>query len=189
MDTGSYAVVVALLAGSVRALVLWRASIGVAVVNVVVLTALAQGRGDALEALLRGSGSAPYLDVAGAIGRSLLTVRASQSPERELRQRVRRDAEAALVAAARRLRRHAWLEYVALAAILLAGFDAVSGGATQFKALGLFAATLLWFSNVRGARSIATRHYAGAEALVDSLFASLDQLPEPTAAVAAAPEA
>jgi hypothetical protein len=177
MDTGSYAVVIALLAGTVRALLLWRASIGVEVVNVVVLNALAEGRMADLPALLRGSGSAPYLEVAGAIGQAALKLHGSGSGERDMNQQLRHDAQRAVFMASRRLQRHAWLNHVSLAGIAFAGIDAaVNGTATSFKALGLLAATLLWLSNLRGARSIATRAYAGASALVDGLIAGRDQL-------------
>jgi hypothetical protein len=175
MDIGSYAVVLALFAGSVRALILWRATIGVEVVNVVVLNALGEGRGRDLPTLLRGSGSAPYLDVASAIAASLLRLRGAQG----LPKRLRHDARAAVVAAGRRLKRQAWLDHVALAAIAFAGIDAaVHAAASGFKAGGLLAATLLWFANVRGASSIATRMHAGAEALVDSMLSSLERVPE-----------
>ncbi len=178
MDTGGHAVVLALLAGTVRALVLWRATIGVEVVNVVVLNALGEGRGRDLPALLRGSGSAPYLDVAGAIAASLLALRSS-SPEQDLPRRLRHDAQAAVMAASRRLKRHAWLDYLALAGIAFAAVDAaVSGKASGFETGGVIAATVLWLANVRGASSIATRIYAGASALVDSLLSSLEQVPE-----------
>ena len=52
------------------------------------------------------------------------------------------------------------------------------GGATPFKTVALVAATLLWLANLRSARSIATRSYAGASALVDGLVQSFDQLPD-----------
>ncbi len=173
MDNGTYAVFSSLLAGSVRALLLWRASSGVEVVNVAVLNALAEGRGRDLEGLLRGSGSALYLDVAGAIGRTALELRAEQ----DRRQRLQHAARAALVAAGQRLRRHAWLDFVSLAALVYAGVDAaVFGAATPFKAVALLAATLLWLANLRSARNIATRCYAGAGALVDSLVEGFDRL-------------
>jgi len=176
VDTGTYAVVSALLAGTVRALLLWRASIRVEVVNVVVLSALAEGRGRELESLLRGSGSALYLDVAGAIGRAALELRqggAEESP----RQWLQRAAQAGVFSAGRRLRRHAWLDLVSLAAIAYGGLGALaSASATPFKAVALLSATLLWLANLRMARSIATRIYAGASSLVDSVLASLDQV-------------
>ena len=79
------------------------------------------------------------------------------------------------------------LDSLALACIVFAGIAAaVDGRASPILALELLAATLLWLSNVRGARSIATRMVAGATALVDSLMKSLDMI---RAANAKAPEA
>ncbi len=179
MDTASYATVLALLAGTGRAVMLWRASIGVEVVNVAVLGAVAEGRGRDLPALLRGSGSAPYLDVAGAIAASLLALRSDPSPIEDLPKRLRHDAQVAIMAAGRRLKRHAWLDYLTLGAVAFVGIDAtVHATATAFKMAGLIAASLLWLANVQGARSIATRTYAGASALVDSLLESADRVPE-----------
>jgi hypothetical protein len=43
--------------------------------------------------------------------------------------------------------------------------------------VALVAATLLWLANLRSARSIATRCYAGASALVESLVESFDRFP------------
>lgn len=175
MDAGSYAIVCALVAGSVRALMLWRASVAVDVVNVVVLNALAEGRGKSLREVLRGSGSAPYLDVAAAIGRAALDPGASASPENTVRERLQHAARAALIAASGRLRRHAWLDALSLSAIAFAGLNAVlNASASGIESAGLVAATLLWLANVRGARSIGTRVYSGATALVDSLLESLD---------------
>jgi hypothetical protein len=181
MDVGTYAVVLALVAGTIHALILFRASVGVEVVNVAVLTAIAEGRGSKLRALLRGSGSAPYLDVALTVGNSALELRAHELAPRELRRRLDHDAKVAVIAASRRLRREAWLDYLSLAAILFAAFDVLASPvrASEFTTLGVIAATLLWFANIRGARSIATRAYAGAVALVDGLIASLDRIPQP----------
>ena len=177
MDFGTYAVFSSLLAGSVHGVLLWRASIGVDVVNVVVLSALAEGRGRELGSLLRGSGSAPYLDVARAIGESALELPAGAT-QRELRKPLEHVARVAVMAAGQRLRRHAWLDFVSLAALAYAGIDAaIYGRATPFKAVALLAATLLWLANLSSARSIATRTYAGATALVDNLLASFNQLP------------
>jgi hypothetical protein len=185
VDTGAYAVVLALLAGTLRALSLWRAASRVEVVNVVVLNALAQGRGHQLETLLRGSGSGPYLAVAGAIGRAALELRESAPLEQSPRQALQHAARAALFDAGRRLRRHAWLDFVSLAAIAYAGIDAITrASATPFKAVALLAATLLWLANLRTARSIATHSYAGAGALVDSLLASFEEIPDFAAGVA-----
>lgn len=178
MDTGTYAVFASLLAGSIRALLLWRATIGVEVVNVAVLSALAEGRGRDLEGLLRGSGSALYLDVAGAIGRTAVELRAARI-EQDRGQRLQHAARAAIIVAGQRLRRYAWLDFVSLAALVYAGIDAaVYGRATSFKAVALLAATLLWLANLRSARTIATRCYAGASSLVDSVVQSLNQLPD-----------
>jgi hypothetical protein len=177
VDTGTYAVFLALLVGSIRALLLWRASSGVEVVNIAVLSALAEGRGPDLEGLLRGSGSGLYLDVAGAIGRTALALRRAGA-EQDVRQRLQHAARTAVMAAGQRLRRHAWLDVSSLAALVYAGIDAaVYGAATPFKAVALVAATLLWFANLQSARSIATRCYAGASALVESLVESFDRLP------------
>ena len=170
MDAATYAVVLALLAGTLRAAELWRASIGVAVVNVVVLNALAEGRGKNLREVLRGSGSAPYLDAAAAIGQAAFELGASESPEDTIRERLEQEARVAVIAASGRLRKHAWLDAVALAAIVFAGLNAVmNASASEVESIGLVAATLLWFANMRGARSIMTRVYSGATALVDSL--------------------
>ena len=178
METASYAVVFALFAGTVRALMLWRSAIGVEVVNVAVLGALAEGRGRELRAMLRDSGSAPYLDVAADIGQSLLELRADGVTAPDLAKRLKRQADLAIVAAIRRLKRHAWLDYLCLGAILVAGIEAtVRSRASHLDVLGPVAATLLWLSNLHAARSIATRSYAGATALVDSLLASVGSVP------------
>jgi hypothetical protein len=207
VDTGTYVLFSSFLAGSVRALLLWRASISVEVVNVVVLSVLAEGRGRDLEGVLRGSGSAAYLDVAAAIGRSALELRAeadaraakearaNAEPEahaeaasetaatRDPRQRLQHAAQAAILAAGKRLRRHAWLDSVVLATLAYAGIEAaMSASATSFEAASLVAATLLWVANVLGARNIATRIYAGASALVASVLASFENLPSFAAA-------
>ena len=150
MDFGTYAVFSSLLAGSVHGVLLWRASIGVDVVNVVVLSALAEGRGRELGSLLRGSGSAPYLDVARAIGESALELPAGAT-QRELRKPLEHVARVAVMAAGQRLRRHAWLDFVSLAALAYAGIDAaIYGRATPFKAVALLAATLLCRSHRPG---------------------------------------
>ena len=176
MDAASYAVFLALLAGSVHAAILWRASARVDVVNTVVLGALAEGRGPDLPALLHGAGAGAYLEVARAIGRSALEHQALT--DRERRDRLRRDAEAALIVASRRVARHGWLDIVTLTAVAFAGIGAlVDGRATVPTALGLAAATLLWLANVRGARSIVTRLHAGADALVDGLRDQTGVLP------------
>jgi ElaB/YqjD/DUF883 family membrane-anchored ribosome-binding protein len=175
-DIGSYAVVVAFLAGSVRALLLWRASTSVEVVNVVVLETLAEGHGASLEKLLRGSGSALYLEVATAIGRAALSLPTSNGESRDARKELQHVAREAIQNAAMRVRRSAWLDVIALAAIGYAGVDAATrSSATPFKAVAMAAATLLWFANLQTARHIATRVYAGANALIESLLASFDR--------------
>lgn len=172
MDTGTYAVVLAFFAGTVRALLLWRASIGVEVVNVAVLAALAEDRGASLEKLLRGAGSGLYLDVAGAIGRAALELQTSGPGEPEERRQLEHAARSAIQSAGRAVQRHAWLDYLGLVAVGYAGIDALThASATPFKAVALVAATLLWFANLRTARHIATRIYAGASALIDGVLA------------------
>lgn len=170
VDIGTYAVVLALLAGTVRALVLWRAAIGVDVVNVVVLQTLAEGHGGNLEKVLRGSGSALYLAVAGAIGRAALELQARGSEPLDTRQQLEQAAQRAILQAGSRLRKTAWLDVVALAGIGYAGIDAFTRhSASPFNPVALVAATLLWLANLRSARHIATRTYAGASALIESL--------------------
>jgi ABC-type multidrug transport system fused ATPase/permease subunit len=177
LDAESYAIVVALVAGSIRALMLWRASIAVDVVNVVVLSALAEGRGEKLRDLLRGSGSAPYLEVAATVGNAALDLSSAamgENTENRFRERLEHEARVAVAAANRRLLRNAWLDALSLIAIVFAGLNAVMNArASGVATVGLIAATLLWFSNVRGARSIGTRVYSGATALVASLLESL----------------
>jgi hypothetical protein len=144
------------------------------VVNVVVLSALADGRGRDLGALLVGR--SPYFDVVRALAEPLEKL-TEDSDDRALRKRLERDMLIALAAANRALRRFAWLDSLALVAIAFAGISAaVDRHATLVLALELFAATLLWLSNVRGTRSIATRLYAGATALVDGLLKSRDMI-------------
>jgi len=83
----------------------------------------------------------------------------------------------ALSVANRALRRFAWLDALALAAIVLAGVSALTDRRANFAlALEVFAATLLWLANVRAMRSIATRMYAGATALVGDLVRGMDAL-------------
>jgi hypothetical protein len=63
------------------------------------------------------------------------------------------------------------LDYVALLSVAFAGISAVTGSRpSTLVALGLLAATLLWVANVYTTRNIATRMYAGAFALVESIF-------------------
>jgi hypothetical protein len=177
MDIGSYAVVVAFVAGTVRALLLWRSSTSVEVVNVVVIETLAGGHGASLEKLLRGSGSALYLEVAGALGRAAFELRAGGRESRDARQQLEHVARGAIQKAGTQLRRSAWLDALALASACYAGIDAVTRtSATPFKAVALAAATLLWLANVQSARHIATRVYAGANALIEGLLTSFDRI-------------
>jgi len=175
MNFSGWAVVVALVASSLRAALLFRASIKVEAVNAVVLATLANGRGHELPDVLSSSGTAPYLPVARSI--SLPLEKLLVADEREVRERLERDARIALTTATRRLNRFAWLDAASLAAIILAGAGAVTGDSVSaMLALGLVAATLLWLSNVYGARNVATRMFAGAMALVDGLVAGRDQI-------------
>jgi hypothetical protein len=175
MNASNWAVGVALLVGSIRAIYLWRSGPRVDVVNVVVLNALAEGRGRDLEKLLSSVGSAPYFDLARTVAHSLEKL--PTTDDRAARKQLEREMMIALAAAHRALGRFAWLDSLALACIVFAGVAAaVDGRASLLLALELLAATLLWLSNVRGARSIATRMVAGATALVDSLMKSLDMI-------------
>jgi hypothetical protein len=177
VDIGTFAIVAALIASTVRALLLWRATIGVDVVNVVVLQTLAEGRGASLREVLRGSGSGLYLDVAGAIGRAALELMTGGSEESDARRQLQQAARGAIQSAGRQLRRSAWLDFLALLGIAYAGIDAVTRAtATPFKAVALLTATLLWLANLRSASHIATRVYAGASSLIDGLLASFDQV-------------
>jgi len=176
MNASSWAVGIALLFGSIRAVELLRSAPRVDVVNVVVLSALAEGRGRDLDKLLGNVGSSPYFGVARALAEPLEKLMADDD-DRALRKRLERDMLIALAAANRALRRFAWLDSLALAAIAFAGISAaVDRHATLVLTLELFAATLLWLSNVRGRRSIATRLYAGSSALVDGLLKSRDMI-------------
>jgi hypothetical protein len=168
-------VVVSLLAASLSAALLFRASSKVEAVNAVVLTTLASGRGRELPDVLASSGSALYLIVARAI--SLPLEKLSASDGRELRERLERDARIGFMTATRALRRFAWLDAASIVAILLSGASAVTGNPpSAMLTLGLVAATLLWLSNVYRARNLATRMFAGAMALVDGLVAGRDQI-------------
>ena len=175
MTLSGWAVVISLVAGSIRAAQLFRASGKVDVVNAVVLTTLANGRGRELPNVLSSSGSALYLAVARSI--SVPLDKLLVSDEVEARRQLERDAQIALMTANRTLARFASLDFISLAAIMLAGVGAATAEShSAILALGLVAATLLWFSNLRGARSIATRMFAGAMALVDGLLAGRDQI-------------
>jgi hypothetical protein len=140
------------------------------VVNVVVLSALAEGRAATLDVLLRSLGSAPYFELARTL---VLAAQKLDLTDRAARKQLERETTAALVVAHRALRRFAWLDSFALVGIVLAGLSAaLERQATLVVALELLAATLLWLANVRAARSIALRMVASAEALVDGLVRS-----------------
>jgi hypothetical protein len=187
MNLSGWAVIVSLVSGGIRAAQLFRASGKVDAVNAVVLATLANGRGRELPNLLSRSGSALYLRVARAISVPLDKLLASN--EGEARRRLEGDAQIALMAANRTLGRFAWLDFISLAAIVLAGVSAVTAESpSPMQALGLIAATLLWLSNLYGTRSIATRMFAGAMALVDGLVAGRDQIRSANAHAAAAAE-
>jgi len=175
MSASSWAVGFAFLLGSIRAIELWRSLPRVDVVNVVVMSALAEGRGRDIERLLGSVGPSPYFKLARAIAQAFEKL--TTSDPRTARRELEREAMIALGVANRALRRLAWLDMLALVAILFAGIAAaVDGRASVVLALELFAATLLWLSNVRGTRSIATRQYAGATALVDGMVKGIDAL-------------
>lgn len=174
-SAGAWAVGLALLFGSLRAVQLWRCSSRVDVVNAVILGSLAEGRTRELEEVLRGAGSGAYLEVAREICRAWATVDPSSATE--LVKRLEREARGALIRATRRIQRWSWLDHGALLGILAAGLSAFTGSASAILALELVAATLLWFSNLYGARSQGLRLVAGATALVESLVAARDHLP------------
>jgi len=145
------------------------------VVNVAIVSALAEGRSKELPWLLENAGSGLYLELARAIvepPQKLL-----EGDEEQLQKRLERDARAAMVLGYRKLRRHAWLDSFAIVAIGYAGVSAMVGERpTWVTTLGLMAATLLWFTNLRWARSLATQLYSGSTALVDTLVASAEQI-------------
>jgi hypothetical protein len=171
MNASHWAVGFALLVASVRAVELWRSSPRVDVVNVVVLSAIAQGRASSVAGLLRSLGSAPYFEVASRL--ALAAQKLDDENRRAAQTLLEREATAALVEAQHALRRFAWLDTFALLAIVLSGLAAaVERQASFVVALELLAATLLWLANVRAARSIALGMVAGAEALVDGLVRS-----------------
>jgi hypothetical protein len=175
MSFSAWAILVSLIAASLRAALLLRASTKVDAVNTAVLTTLAGGRGRELADLLSSSGPALYLGVARAVSLPLDKILAPDTAD--VRTRLERDAQGALVTANGSLRRLGWLDAVALAGIALAGAAAVTGEYPSLvHALGLVAATLLWLSNLYRARSLATRMFAGAMALVDGLVAGREQI-------------
>jgi hypothetical protein len=175
MTFSAWAILVSLVAASLRAALLLRASTKVEAVNTAVLTTLASGRGRELADLLSSSGPALYLGVARSISLPVDKILASDAAD--VRKRLERDAQAALMVANRSLGRLAWLDAVALVGIALAGAAAVTGEYPSLvHALGLVAATLLWLSNLYGARSLATRMFAGAMALVDGLVTGREEI-------------
>lgn len=175
------ALTIALLAGSSRALLLWRYTVKVELVNVAVVTAFGENRDHQIPALLEGIGSAPYLELACVLGKAAARLVAVEGAEgasaRELREQLGRESGRALVAASGRLRKSAWLDAVTVMANAWVGIGAVAGDAPSGRTvLALVAATLLWVANVYTARSLATRMYAGATALVDSFVEILLEL-------------
>lgn len=174
MNLASWAVLGALVLGSLRALLLFRLSTGVEAVNAVVLATLASGRGRDLGGVLGGS-AVLYASVARSICEPLDKL--WESDRQALRRRLERDAHAAIVGAQRALGRFAWLDALSLAAIVLAGVSALTGVVPTAKvAVGLLAATLLWLSNLYGARGVSRRIAAGAFALVDSLVTGAEEI-------------
>ncbi len=177
MDAANWAVGVALLLGTLRALTLWRAQTKVEVVNVVVLSALGEGRGGDLPTVLRRSGAALYLEVAARIVEPVDKL--FDDDTRALKKRLERDALKALAHANTRLKGLWWMDTLVIAAIAVTGFSAFSGENRSIVLTGeLLAATLLWIANVKGARNASTRLYAGAMALVESLVAAAAELRE-----------
>lgn len=175
MTPSAWAVGLALAAGTLRAVQLWRASTRVDAVNSVVLASLAEGRGADLSGILARAGSGLYLDIAARICEPLDKL--TEGTDDELRRRLDRDARAAASHALKRLRRWAWLDHVALLGILFTGLGAATGQTpTLVLTAEVLAATLLWLSNLHGARSTATRSLAGAMALVDSLVEGRNHL-------------
>ena len=185
MNPSEISVVVALLAGSLRALNIWRAATKVEVINVAVMSTLAQGRSGELKGLLHSVGPGAYQGVALAVTESflqLLTEHRSGDPQtplsvRDAREVLEREATRAVIAGVRRSTRDTGLDAVVLLGLVFAGVSAAVGDhASGPVALGLVATTLLWISNVWGARNNATRMYAGAMALADDLARGLDEL-------------
>lgn len=149
--SANWAIATALLLGSLRALGLWRAHARVDAVNAVVLSMLGQGRAEGLSAVLRNSGSGLYLTIAEQLTHPL--EKFGEADEQALRQRLERDARMALAAAGSRIRRFAWLDVLVLVAIVYSGISGLLVGLGSWvSSLGLLAATLLWWANVRAAR-------------------------------------
>jgi len=192
MNPSELAVVVALMAGSLRAVNVWRAAAKVAVINVVVLDTLARGRSRDLPALLSGAGPGAYRGVVQAVAKSALRLSKKRTQEgqhlsmSEARERLERDAARAVISATRRAGLDTSLDVILLVALLFGGIHAAtSNHATGPLALGFVAATLLWISNVWGSRSHVTRMYAGAMALAEGLAQHLDHLGSPEASQSA----
>lgn len=179
MNTAAWAAGAALLAGSVRAVQLWRTSTPRPdVVNTAIFAALGEGKVAELTRGLRGSGSGAYLEVARRICEPVDKLTSENTDE--LRATLDRDAQRALLHGIRHLQRWAWLDWVALLGILIAGVGAaIDGSPSGVLALEVFAATLLWLANSYGARSAATRWFAGATALVDGLLEGRAALRDP----------
>jgi hypothetical protein len=177
MNAVNWALGAAFIFGSIRALQLWRAQTRVEVVNVVVLSALGEGRGADIPGVLRSSGSALYLEVACRLVEPLASL--DEADEAEVKNRLEREAVKALTVVNRRISGLWWLDTLSLIAIAFAGFSAFSGERPSLvQTLALLAATLLWLANVRGARSLSTRMYAGATALVEGIVKILGTLRE-----------
>ncbi|HEU5076058.1 MAG TPA: hypothetical protein VFU02_17815 [Polyangiaceae bacterium] len=165
----------ALALGSLRALVLWRAQSKVDVVNAVVLGTLSAGRPEDLTRVLSGSGSGLYLEVVRAIVEPLEKLRQEHGPE--LRRRLELDMQRALVLAGRHSRRLGWLDPICMVLCALAAVaTVVSRTPSSVTSLGLFAATLLVWSNQRGYRALVREQVAGAAALVDALVLGIEQI-------------
>src|SRR5690606_21180157 len=97
----------------------------------------------------------------------------------ELRRILDRDARRALLDGVGHLRRWAWLDWIALIGILLAGTGAaVDGAPSAVLALEVLAGALLWLSNWYGVRSIITQLVAGSTALMEGIVEGHELLPK-----------
>lgn len=172
---GRAAVVGALGLGSLRALVLWRAQSKVDAVNAAVLGTLSEGRAEDLDRVFAGAGSGLYLDVARAVALPVDKLREGQGAE--LRQRLERDMQRALVLTGQRSRRLGWLDSVCMVLSAAAAvITVVSRAPSAITTVGLLAATLLVWSNQRGYRALLRDQVAGAAALVDALVLGIEQI-------------
>jgi hypothetical protein len=186
MTLAATSLVLAFVVGAVRAVELRRIGGRIDVINVVVVSAFAQQRGNQVPKLLGQSGPSVYLAVAAAITEATLRFLDDRSKETEavaharrdaLVEQVGRDARAALIVATRRLRRYSWLDTVAVMFLGYAGIQvAIYGGASAMMALGMIGGTLLWLSNVLGVRHTARRFAVGAAALIQGLHRTLEAL-------------